>query len=145
MVAITHCKNESYHGRAMPLNDLLNEVIKVKSFGKRTTFLSDAEQATTYNTDNTLTKKNRPPNIRSLVAYSLGNKHGNAYFTKREAECMVLLLKGKTINSVANILNLSPRTVEYYLKNMKSKLGCRTKFELVDLVYASEFTKNIDF
>jgi DNA-binding CsgD family transcriptional regulator len=67
------------------------------------------------------------------------------YFTKREAECMVLLLRGKTINSVANILKLSPRTVEYYIKNMKSKLGCRTKFELIDLVYASEFMNNIDF
>jgi DNA-binding CsgD family transcriptional regulator len=52
---------------------------------------------------------------------------------------MLLLLKGKTIVAVASILGLSPRTVEYYVKNMKSKLGCRTKFELLDAVHASEF------
>jgi DNA-binding CsgD family transcriptional regulator len=58
---------------------------------------------------------------------------------------MTWLLKGKTINSIATILNLSPRTVEYYVKNMKAKIGCRTKFELIDLVYASEFMKSMDF
>jgi DNA-binding CsgD family transcriptional regulator len=142
MVAITHCKNESYCGGAMSFDDLLNQVMKMKASGKKLTLLSDEEQKVSYNTGN---EKSRLSRTRPLVAYGLGNKYGNTYFTRREAECMVLLLKGKTINSVASILNLSPRTVEYYIKNMKFKLGCRTKFELVDLVYASEFMKNVDF
>ncbi|CAL7961747.1 hypothetical protein GAMM_250068 [Gammaproteobacteria bacterium] len=58
---------------------------------------------------------------------------------------MVWLLKGKTINSIAVLLDLSPRTVEYYIKNMKAKIGCRTKFELIDLVYASDFMESVDF
>jgi DNA-binding CsgD family transcriptional regulator len=130
----------------MPLGNLLNEIIKMKIDGKKVKLLSDKEDTNYSDETNSGPRKNRASTgARSLVAYGLGSKYGSAYFTKREAECMVLLLKGKTISSVANILNLSPRTVEYYIKNMKSKLGCRTKFELVDLVYASEFMKNVDF
>ena len=81
---------------------------------------------------------------RKPPAYKFETKYGNAYFTKREAECMTWLLKGKTINSTATLLEISPRTVEYYVKNMKIKTGCRTKFELIDFIYASEFMKTVD-
>lgn len=77
--------------------------------------------------------------------YCLGPKYNNTYFTRREAECMIMLLKGKTINKVAEALKLSPRTIEFYLKNMKAKIGCRTKFELVELVIESNFLQNVDF
>ena len=128
----------------MPLGNLLSEVMKMKTNGKKIKLLSDDEDIG-YRAGSMGDRKNKPSSVRTLAAYGLGSKYGSAYFTKREAECMVLLLKGKTINSVASMLNLSPRTVEYYIKNMKSKLGCRTKFELIDLVYASEFMKNVDF
>lgn len=77
-------------------------------------------------------------------SYALGAKYGDAYFTKREAECMIFLLQCKTINKVAEILGLSPRTAEFYIERMKKKVGCRTRFELVDLIHESEFIKNID-
>ena len=124
----------------MPLGNLLDELVRTKANGGKTKLLSDREEVSYKNTD-----KKHPIKERVLAAYSLGDKYGAIYFTKREAECMVLLLKGKTINSVASLLRLSPRTVEYYIKNMKAKLGCRTKFELIDKVYASEFLDNIDF
>ena len=125
----------------MPWDDILKEVVKRKANGKKAGLLSDEDHDTSY----IKTNKDRLPQKRVLAAYSLGAKYGKTYFTKREAECMVWLLKGKTINSVANILRLSPRTVEYYIKNMKIKVGCRTKFELIDLIYASDFMKNLDF
>jgi DNA-binding CsgD family transcriptional regulator len=121
-------------------NDLVKEVMKRKANGQKASVLSDDGAKPTYDR----TKSDRTPRLRALAAYSLGNKYGKLYFTKREAECMVLLLKGKTINSVATILELSPRTVEYYIKNMKTKVGCRTKFELIDLIYASEFIKSVE-
>lgn len=125
----------------MSWNDILKEVIKRKANGQKADILSDNELKAIH----TEIKKNKTCAVKSQVTYRLGTEYGNIYFTKREAECMVWLLKGKTINSVAGILNLSPRTVEYYIKNMKTKLGCRTKFELIDLVHASEFIKNVDF
>jgi DNA-binding CsgD family transcriptional regulator len=125
----------------MPWDDIVKEVVKRKANGKKASLLSDEEYEAAY----VKTNKDRLPQKRILAAYGLGAKYGKTYFTKREAECMVWLLKGKTINSVATILKLSPRTVEYYIKNMKTKVGCRTKFELIDLIYASDFTKNVDF
>ena len=121
----------------MSWTDVIEEVVKRKAIGKKAGLLSEDEGVDSY------TKK--LPKKRVLAVYKLGAKYGDMYFTKREAECMVWLLRGKTINGVATILQLSPRTVEYYIKNMKIKVGCRTKFELIDLVYASEFVRNLDF
>lgn len=125
----------------MVWDDILKEVMQRKAKGQRINLLSEEDQNNSYAETKALKLSKR----RSLAVYGLGAKYGSLYFTKREAECMVLLLRGKTINSVATKLNLSPRTVEYYVKNMKIKVGCRTKFELIDLIYASEFMKNIDF
>jgi|688.fasta_scaffold197151_3 DNA-binding CsgD family transcriptional regulator len=77
--------------------------------------------------------------------FFLGVQYRGIYFTSREAEVMVHLLQGKTVKSSANILRLSPRTVEFYVKNMKIKLGCRTKSELIGKVFASDFVKHVDF
>lgn len=77
--------------------------------------------------------------------FLLGEKFKNVYFTSREAEVMIGLLQGKTINAVAESLGLSPRTVEFYVKNMKSKANCRTKSELIGKIFHSDFIKNIDF
>jgi DNA-binding CsgD family transcriptional regulator/predicted ester cyclase len=50
--------------------------------------------------------------------------------SKRERQCLHLLLQGKTIKEVAAVLLLSPRTVEYYFNNVKDKLDCWNKGEL---------------
>lgn len=90
-------------------------------------------------------EKKQEPKKRVRVLVGLGAKHSTEYFTRREADCMVWLLRGKTIVSVAAILKISPRTVESYIKNMKEKFDCRTKFELIDLVRASDFIKSVNF
>ena len=71
--------------------------------------------------------------------YDLGDGFSGAYFTYREGECMAQFLRGQTIKATAEVLGLSPRTIEYYLKNMKAKCGCRTKSELIHKVAASNF------
>lgn len=77
--------------------------------------------------------------------YYLGMRYRGVYFTNREAEVMIQLLQGKTLCAAAAVLNLSPRTIEFYVKNMKTKLSCRTKSELIGKVFASDFIKNVDF
>ena len=118
-------------------DDVLREVLERKANGQKTDLLNDDRQ------NYTKAKKQKVSGEKIIATYELGSQYGKIYFTKREAECMMWLLRGKTINSVAALLKLSPRTVEYYVKNMKTKVGCRTKFELIDLVYASEFMKNV--
>jgi len=125
-------------GIAMLWNDVVQEVMRRKADGKTKGLLSDGEKIITNKV------KNNVIGCRALAVYDLGTKYGDLYFTKREAECMLWLLRGKTIGGVALVLKLSPRTVEYYIKNMKNKLGCRTKFELIDLIYASEFMKSVE-
>jgi DNA-binding CsgD family transcriptional regulator len=82
---------------------------------------------------------------RKRGMYKLGGKFNDIYFTRREAECMVQLLNGKTMRNAAKVLDLSVRTVEFYVKNMYKKLNCRTKIELIDLVMQSDFLNSIDF
>lgn len=76
--------------------------------------------------------------------YPLGGELADIHFSKQEAKCMVCLLKGKSTKGIARALDLSPRTVEYYVKNMKRKLQCRTKFELMELVSETDFRDYLD-
>lgn len=54
-------------------------------------------------------------------------------FTLREQECLALIAQGYTMKSTAKKLNISPRTVEQHLRNIKEKYGINTKNQLVDL------------
>ena len=81
----------------------------------------------------------------ALSTYGLGCRYPDVHFTQREAECMVYLLKGMTNAFVAELMGLSPRTIEYYIKNMRTKLCCKNKNELVQRVKGSDFLSNVDF
>ena len=50
--------------------------------------------------------------------------------SRRERECLELLLQGKTAKETAAILTLSQRTVESYFENVKKKLKCSNKGQL---------------
>lgn len=77
--------------------------------------------------------------------YYLGEPYAGVYFTKREAECIYHLAHGKTIRATAKELKLSARTVEFYVKNMKLKVGVRTKHQLVDKVMKQDFLSLLAF
>jgi len=79
------------------------------------------------------------------VAYPLGKPFEEISFTRREAECMVYVLRKMTNNEVADRLGLSARTVEFYVRNMRYKLDAMSKVHLIELVAQSEFLKFVDF
>jgi len=72
--------------------------------------------------------------FESQKIYKLGEEYGDLYLTQREMDCIVLIVQGKTIVAIAAELALSPRTVEFYLHNIKSKLRCRTKAQLIEKI-----------
>ncbi len=53
--------------------------------------------------------------------------------SRRERDCIKLLLKGKSMKETAALLRLSPRTVEHYLESVKIKFDCKYKNELFSI------------
>lgn len=51
--------------------------------------------------------------------------------TPRQAECIHYLLKGYSAKQTAVALDLSTRTIDFYLNNLRRKLNCRSKTELI--------------
>jgi DNA-binding CsgD family transcriptional regulator len=69
---------------------------------------------------------------RKQVSYVLNDTYHETLLSKRQSECMFFLLRGKTAKDIAKILRLSPRTVEEYIDQIKSKLNCNTKSDLIE-------------
>ena len=72
-------------------------------------------------------------------SYYLSPDSSGTYLTQREAECIFFLLKGHTIKNTGEELNLSPRTVEFYFKNVKKKMRCNKKKEVLNKIRQSHF------
>lgn len=67
--------------------------------------------------------------------FILKGSDGNiVQLTKRESECLKIFSSNKTAKEIANIINISPRTVELHLSNIKQKLGINYKNELLKCI-----------
>jgi DNA-binding CsgD family transcriptional regulator len=74
------------------------------------------------------------PVVLSKSLYRIGGIYNELYLTQREAETCHYLLQGYTIPATGAQLGLSPRTIEFYVKNIKLKLSVKTKHELVEVL-----------
>ncbi len=50
----------------------------------------------------------------------------------RQQECLYYLIRGKSCREISIILSISQRTVETHTEEIKNKLGCQTKSELIE-------------
>lgn len=75
----------------------------------------------------------------------LREKKPSIYFTGQEATCMYLFMQGMNETLVAQTMNLSPRTINFYSSNMRMKMGCKNRQELIIAVkktnFLEQFTK----
>lgn len=62
--------------------------------------------------------------------YCLKNLTEEIHITKREADCLTWFLKGKTMEEIALLENISKRTVETYTDQIKRKLNCHKPIQL---------------
>ena len=76
--------------------------------------------------------------------YYFDQDNPDAYLTCREAQCVYYLLHGCTIVNAAKKLQLSHRTVEFYVKNIKMKLNVMTKPELIAYMMRVNFLSCVD-
>jgi DNA-binding CsgD family transcriptional regulator len=63
-------------------------------------------------------------------------RNGQYTLSKREIECIQCLIDGQSAKETGARLFLSQRTVETYLDNIKDKLNCRRKRDIIRMVYS---------
>lgn len=77
-------------------------------------------------------KNNETPSSYNFSSdHSENVKYLNSHLTQRQKDCIFYLTKGMTIKQIAKKLNLAPKTIEHYLKNIRTKLNCKTRAELI--------------
>lgn len=69
--------------------------------------------------------------------YILLSKSGEKKVSHREYQCFKLFIKNYSAKEIAKNLSLSPRTVENYLNNIKQKLYCSSKYDLLKIAVSN--------
>lgn len=69
----------------------------------------------------------------SYNKHALGGNFCGKYLSKREAECLFYFSQGRSMKEIANHIGLTPKTIETYVNNIKNKIGCHTKGELISM------------
>ena len=125
-------------------NSVLNEVL-LKS-DSRAFLLSDENFSTAGNGffPDEFDDFETPKETRDLRMYYLGDKFPAVYLTKREAESMFWLMQSNTIAEAAAKMELSARTVEFYVKNLKLKLNCKNKKMLVNKILQTTLLQQLE-
>lgn len=66
------------------------------------------------------------------MSYYIEDNYPDSLLTEREDECLFYILRGKTTKEVAKLLNISPRTVETHFNNIKQKLICSNRSQVIE-------------
>jgi len=59
----------------------------------------------------------------------------SSYVTLKEYECLKQLPRGLSTKEIGRVLNISPRTVEQYFERVKTRIGCKSKQDLIQLLH----------
>ncbi len=114
-VRVPVCDNE---GKVLGLLGQVNVFSSNDSFNKALQTLSQIDGA--YGLHET-----------TYTQYHLTEYQNKFHFTARETECLFLMLRGKTAKEIGTFLEISKRTVEQYIENIKNKMGVSTRSEVI--------------
>lgn len=73
--------------------------------------------------------------------YIIQATHRKISITRQELNIIQHITKGYTMKETARILNISPRTAESYLNNVRHKLGCSRRSDIIKKL--SDYNHNI--
>ncbi len=82
--------------------------------------------------------------IRWKTGYWVVKDNIRYHISVREKQCIDLLLAGYSMKVSASILNISYRTIEYYLSNVRSKLNCPNKCSIVKFFYNGAVIRKVN-
>lgn len=69
-----------------------------------------------------------------LIDDSLKKLHDKYKLSSRELDCIYYLIRGKSAREIAEKLNLSTRTIESHIINIKDKINVTSKSELIEKI-----------
>lgn len=75
---------------------------------------------------------NQQPLQTYLCTHNINPKALNISLTKKETETLYHLVRGKSAKMIGNEMNISRRTAEAHLFNLKNKFNCNTKNQLIE-------------
>lgn len=112
-----------------------NIVITLDSF-KGPLFDKEGNIAGVYGINKIVNKQDLNASLRMLLDagesyHTISQALTQPKLTKRQKECLTMLLKGMTMKQIAKALHLSPKTVEHYLEAVKKKWNCHSRIELI--------------
>lgn len=90
-----------------------------------------------------LNELNSAPVTQGQFSLILKDKYTDMDLSSRETECLFYFMRGNSCSRIANILNLSRRTIEMYIDNVKHKMHCQNKQELIENSISRGFTSII--
>lgn len=113
-----------------PIHDFSGSVIGVVG---QTYFFSEKEtMREALNAIRTHDQKNALDLSRKSSSYAIKEYHTDFNLTERETECLFLLIRGKSVKEMGKFLDISPRTVEVYIENIKHKMHASSRSEIID-------------
>lgn len=120
-----------------PILDQDNNVTSTICYGTLVLQLSDKKWSHAIKL---ITKENIDKLLARNSKFIVDSKDmGTVSLTKREAECALFLLKGLTAKSIAEEIFLAQRTVINHIENIKDKLGCAKREELISALTEGHF------
>jgi DNA-binding CsgD family transcriptional regulator len=69
--------------------------------------------------------------IETTAPYKFMENKFKELFTKREIEILIKIAKGYCFTEIADLLNVSPQTINTHKKNILKKAGCKSSPELI--------------
>lgn len=115
-------------------NKIINVYLNNVEFLKKFTlyFKERAKKLISKATDNNLILPFHNDSLDFVKSSDLTlNQDLSTLLSPRQLQCATYLIEGKKIKEIAKFINLSPRTIEYYLNILKLKFRCKNKTELL--------------
>lgn len=69
--------------------------------------------------------------LKRAISLFICDRYKGLGLSVRQSECLFYLIRGKTAKTIGDRLHLSPRTIESHIEDIKIKLNCHSKQELI--------------
>lgn len=135
------------------INFYLNKVDVLKSFSlffkeKFSQELKENDPSKLISTqvkirESALVEKHKVQSLFSNLNINSYKLDDNISVSKREFECLFYLVQGRTMKEIARFMNLSSRTIEFHLNNVKKKLNCNKKSQVIETLLRNEIFSSL--